>query len=96
MDFINLKQCKLFFFQGAVSAKAFVAVLQTTQSHRDVKTLLLVFFTVSYETGMNVLCFCFYFALFFFQRNGTIFIFYHAELVIVFRRSYPLTNISYT
>lgn len=47
---------KVFFFEGAVSAKAFIAVLQETQSHGDVKTLLLVFFAIPCETGMIVLC----------------------------------------
>lgn len=41
------------FFKGAISAKAFIAVLQKTQSHGHVKTLLLVFFAVLGERGMH-------------------------------------------
>lgn len=41
------------FFKGAISAKAFIAVLQATQSHGHVKTLLLVFFAVLGERGMH-------------------------------------------
>lgn len=45
----------MLFFKGAVSAKAFIADLQTTQSHGDVETLLLVCFAVPGEGGMVVL-----------------------------------------
>lgn len=52
----NMVWINVFLLKGDVSAKAFIAVLQTTQSHGDVKTLLLIFFPVPDERGMIVLC----------------------------------------
>lgn len=47
---------RILFFKGAVRAKAFIAVLQTTQNHGAIETLLLVFFPIPCETGMIAPC----------------------------------------
>jgi hypothetical protein len=54
---LNVVWIKVLFFLGDVSAKALIAVLQATQNHGDVKTLLPVFCAVLGERGITVFCF---------------------------------------